>query len=824
MAKTKPQVKSAAAASSNAPSEQGFKKFIPYIAALASFVVITLIFFSPMLTEDKVIYQGDIMQWEGMSKEAIKFRETKHEEALWTNSMFGGMPTFQISTDYKGNLVQYLDKIFSLGFPEYSAYIFIACISFYILLLVLGVNSWIAMVGGIAFALSSYNLIILEAGHNTKMHAIALSPLVFAGAIKVWQRKYLLGAALSAAGFSLLIYANHVQIAYYAFISLLIFGLAQLVYTIIKEKDWKHFVIASLILVVSGLIGVASNASVLWSTYEYGNSTIRGKSELTTNKQSNGGLDRDYAYKWSLGKMEVFTLFIADFYGGSSNERAAEGSKTREVLLANGGQQYVNSAPYYWGAQPFTSGPVYIGAILCFLFVLGLIIIDGPLKWWLGIATLLSVLLSFGHNLQWFSDLFFDYFPGYNKFRTVTMILVIAQVTIPLAGFYALSKVFSDNLDKEKLKNSIFIATGLTAGLCLIIALLGPSLFSFAGEGDKSYPEWLVGALKEDRASLMRSDAFRSFLLIGATAAAIWGFVQNKVSRNIAMAGVSLLILFDMVGVGKRYVNDEIFVERSQTQSRFQLTAADAEILKDTDPNYRVFNTTVNSFNDASTSYNHKSIGGYHAAKLRRYQELIEEHIQKGNMNVLNMLNTKYFIVQGQGGEPTAQFNPNACGNAWFADEYKLVANADEELKSVGDFNPLQTAIVDKRFEANIKGIQIGTDSLSNIRLLSYEPNTLVYESNSAAQKLAVFSEIFYQPGWSATIDGKDAEIIRVNYVLRALSVPAGQHKIEFKFQPTSYAIGEKIAMASSLIILLLLGFALFFELKQQRDTAAHGA
>jgi hypothetical protein len=824
MAKTKPQVKSAVAASAKATSEQGFKKFIPYIAALASFVVITFIFFSPMLTEDKVIYQGDIMQWEGMSKEAIKFRETKHEEALWTNSMFGGMPTFQISTDYKGNLVQYLDKIFSLGFPEYSAYMFIACISFYILLLVLGVNSWIAMVGGIAFALSSYNLIILEAGHNTKMHAIALSPLVFAGAILVWQRKYLLGAALSAAGFSLLIYANHVQIAYYAFISLLIFGLAQLVYTIIKEKDWKHFVIASLILVVSGLIGVASNASVLWSTYEYGNSTIRGKSELTTNKQSNGGLDRDYAYKWSLGKMEVFTLFIADFYGGSSNERAAEGSKTREVLLANGGQQYVNSAPYYWGAQPFTSGPVYIGAILCFLFVLGLIIIDGPLKWWLGIATLLSVLLSFGHNLQWFSDLFFDYFPGYNKFRTVTMILVIAQVTVPLAGFYALSKIFSENLEKEKLKNSIFIATGLTAGLCLIIALLGPSLFSFSGEGDKSYPEWLVGALKEDRASLMRSDALRSFLLIGATAAAIWGFVQNKVSRNIAMAGVSLLILFDMVGVGKRYVNDEIFVERSQTQSRFQLTAADAEILKDTDPNYRVFNTTVNSFNDASTSYNHKSIGGYHAAKLRRYQELIEEHIQKGNMNVLNMLNTKYFIVQGQGGEPTAQFNQNACGNAWFADEYKLVANADEELKSVGDFNPLQTAIVDKRFEANLKEIQSGADSLSNIRLLSYEPNTLAYESNAAAQKLAVFSEIFYQPGWSATIDGKEAEIIRVNYVLRALSVPAGQHKIEFKFQPASYAIGEKIAMASSLIILLLLGFALFFELKQQRDTAAHGA
>ena len=824
MAKTKPQVKTATNSNAKVETEQDFKKFLPYIAALVSFVVITFIFFAPMLTEDKVIYQGDIMQWEGMSKEAIKFRETKHEEALWTNSMFGGMPTFQISTDYKGNLVQYLDKVFSLGFPEYSAYVFIACISFYILLLVLGVNSWLAMVGGIAYALSSYNLIILEAGHNTKMHAIALSPLVFAGAILVWQRKYLLGAALSAAGFSLLIYANHVQIAYYAFISLLIFGLAQLVYTIIKEKDWKHFVIASSILVVSGLIGVASNASVLWSTYEYGNSTIRGKSELTSNKQSNGGLDRDYAYKWSLGKMEVFTLFIADFYGSSSNEKAMEGSKTREVLLANGGQQYVNSAPYYWGAQPFTSGPVYIGAILCFLFVLGLIVIDGPLKWWLGVATLLSILLSFGHNLQWFSDLFFDHFPGYNKFRTVAMTLVIAQLTIPLAAIYALSKVFTDNLDKEKLKNSIFIATGLTAGLCLIIAILGPSLFSFSGEGDKSYPDWLVGALREDRASLMRSDAFRSFLLIGAAAAALWGFIQHKVSRNIAMAGVSLLILFDMIGVGKRYVHDDIFVERSQTQSKFQLTAADAEILKDTDPNYRVFNTTVNSFNDASTSYNHKSIGGYHAAKLRRYQELIEAHIQKGNMNVLNMLNTKYFIVQGQGGEPVAQRNPLACGNAWFVNEIKMVANADEELQTVEKFDPLQTAIIDKRFESSIKGISQVADSTASIRLLSYEPNTLSYESSASSQRLAVFSEIFYQPGWSATIDGKEAEILRVNYVLRAMNIPAGQHKIEFKFQPASYFAGEKVAMVASLIILLLLGLALFFEFKKIRDTAAHGA
>ncbi len=822
MAKSKIQQKSSVVSNTDS-TNSGIKKFIPYIAAIASFLVITFLFFSPMITDNKAIYQGDIMQFDGASKEIVTYRKSKHAEPLWTNSMFGGMPAFQISTEYSGNLVRYINNIVSIGLPEYSPFLFIACLSFYLLLLAMGVNSWIAMIGGIAYALCSYNLVILEAGHNSKMHAIALSPFVFSGVLLIWNKKYLLGAAVSAAGFSLLIYANHIQIAYYAFISLFIFGVAQFIFTI-RSKEWKHFFISVLLLAATGIAGVVSNASVLWSTYEYGNSTIRGKSELTTNTQSSGGLDRDYAYKWSLGKIEALTLMIPNFYGGSSHSTAEEGSKTREVLIANGAQQYINSTPYYWGDQPFTSGPVYIGAILCFLFILGLLVIDGPLKWWLGIATLISVLLSFGHNLQWFSDLFFDYLPGYNKFRTVTMVLVIAQLTIPLLGIYTLAQIFANKIEKEKLVNGVFVALGLTAGLSLIIVILGSSLFNFSGAEDKNYPEWLVAALKEDRTSLMRSDAFRSFLLIGLSAAAIWGFLQNKISRNIALAGIALLVMYDMIGVGKRYVNDDIFVEKDRLKSRFQLSAADNEILKDTDPNYRVFNTTVNAFNDASTSYNHKSVGGYHAAKLRRYQELIEAHIQQGNINVFNMLNTKYFIVKGQNGEPAAQYNPAACGNAWFVSEYKVVANADEELKSLEQFNPKQTVFVDKRYQALLSGINQSKDSTAFIKLLSYEPNHLVYESSSSAQELGVFSEIFYQPGWVASIDGKEVEIFRVDYVLRALNIPQGQHKIEFKFEPKSFFLGEKIAMVSSALILLLLASGLFLEFRPKKESALNEA
>jgi hypothetical protein len=802
-----------------------FAKVLPYFAAIFAFVVITFVFFSPMITDDKIIYQGDILQFEGMAKEVIDFRKENKEEPLWTNSMFGGMPAFQISTEYKGNLLKYLNSIISFGFPEYSAYIFIACLSFFVLLLSLKVSTLLSLAGAIAYALSSYNLIILEAGHNSKMHAISLVPFVFAGAILLWQRKYLLGAAIAASGFSLLIYANHVQIAYYSFLSLFIFGIVQLIYNILKEKDWKHFFIASFILVGAGLIGVSSNLSMLWSTYEYGNSTIRGKSELTTNTQSSGGLDRDYAYKWSYGKMEAFTLMIPNFYGGSSNFELDENSAMGKIMQGAPPQQraqYLRQMPTYWGDQPFTSGPVYLGAIICFLFLFGAFVIDGPIKWWLVAATVLSILLSFGHNLQWFSDLFFDYLPGYNKFRTVTMVLVITQLTAPLLGIYALSELLNGKIEKEKALNGLYFGSALTAGLSLVIAILGPSLFDFVGNGDKQlegqFWDTAIGALREDRASLMRSDAFRTFFFSGIAIALVWAFIQQKVSAQILTYGILLSILIDMLGVGKRFIKDDIFVEKTQMQGRFQQTAADAQILSDNTPNFRVFNTTVNSFNDATTSYHHKSIGGYHAAKLRRYQELIEAYIQKGSMNVLNMLNTRYFIVQGQDGQPTAQFNPEASGHAWFVRSHKIVANADEEIKALDSFSLKEIAFIDKRFEKAIGQYQANIDTTSYIKLLSYKPNHLVYESSNDQRGLAIFSEIYYSPGWIATIDGKETDILRANYILRALNIPDGKHKIEFKFQPASYFIGEKVALGSSGLILVLLGFSIFSIFRKKEN------
>lgn len=825
MAKSRSSVGST---SEKTPSKtSSFSQYLPYIAAVASFAIITFIFFSPMITEDKLIYQGDIVQYEGASHEIQQFREQHDSEALWTNSMFGGMPAFQMGTIYKGNLLQYADKVLGFGFPYYSAFLFIAFASFFILLLTLEISPWIALIGGISYGLSVYNLTLLEAGHNTKMHTIALIPLLFAGAILLWRKKYLLGAAISAAAFSLLIYANHVQIAYYAFITLLIFGIVFTIHTAVKTKEWKHLIVVASILVGSASLGVLSNSSLLWSTYEYGNSTIRGKSELSSNKQSNGALDRDYAYQWSYGKMEILTLLIPNFYGGSSHGELSSESALATKMRENGVppqqiDQYRKRMPLYWGSLPFTSGPFYMGAAVCFLFVLGLFVVQSPLRWWLAAATLLSVLLSFGHNLQWFSDLFFDYFPGYNKFRAVMTTLVIAQLTVPLLGFYALAQIFSDRIDKEKIIQSLYIAFGITGGVSLLIALFGPSLFSFVGNSDKQLQgqmwDILLPAIREDRASLMRSDAFRSFALVAITAGLLWAYIRQKVSKNRVVIVLASLVVFDMVGVGKRFINDDVFVDKKQMENPFQQSVADQQILADQSPNYRVYNTTVNSFNDASTSYHHKSVGGYHAAKLRRYQELIEAHISKGNMAVFDMLNTKYFIVQGTGGEAQAQQNPNACGNAWFVPTYNVVANADEEIKALERFDPRQIAFIDKRFESSLQGIQNGEDSTASIQLLSYRPNHLKYQSQSSKQSLAVFSEIFYEPGWVATIDGKETPIVRANYVLRALNVPAGTHEIEFKFQPKSYFVGEKVSYISSGIILFLLAFSVFKEVKKRKE------
>jgi hypothetical protein len=815
MTKTKPEIKTKAAKAPASSEPSKFSKFFPYIAAFVTFLVITLIFFSPAILGDQTLSQGDINQFDGMSKEVVDFRDRTHTEPLWTNSMFGGMPAFQISTLYKGNLIQYVEKVLGLGLPAITDYLFIASVGFYILLLVLGIDAWLAIAGAIAYSLASYNLIILEAGHNSKMNAIALLPYVVSGFLLLWNRRYLLGAAVSAFSFSLLISANHIQIAYYLFLTLLIAGIVFGIYSIIN-KDIKHYILAFGIFAGCGVLGVASNLSMLWSTYEYGNATIRGKSDLTSNTQSKGGLDRDYAFGWSYGKMELMNLMIPNFMGGSSNQLMDEDSKTVQAIH---GQTRI--LPMYWGDQPFTSGPCYLGALIVFLFVLGLVIVDGPFKWWLGIATFLAMILATGHNFAVFNNPFFDHFPGYNKFRTVTMSLIICQFTVPLLAMIAFYRVIKNEVPKERVLNGIYIAGGITGGLCLIFLLFGSSLLNFTGGSDKQLQAELIPLLKEDRISLLRMDSLRSLILILIGAGTVWALIQDKISKNIAIGIVIVACLFDYIGVGKRFVNSDSFADQKEKQGRFAMSPADEAISHDKSLDYRVFNTTVNTFNDASTSYYHKSVGGYHAAKLRRYQELIENQISKGNMAVLDMLNTKYIIQKGPNGMPAAGQNPGACGNAWFVDKVQVVKNADEEIKALDKFDPLETAFVDEKFSNDLTGYTGGKDSSSKISLVTYEPNDLNYEYTAPKQQVAVFSEIYYQPGWVATVDGKETPIFRANYVLRAMLLPAGSHKVEMKFQPSSYYTGEKISLATSVLILVLLGSALFLEFRPKKPTAA---
>ena len=816
MAKTKPEIKSRSTKdTSGEPSK--FSKFFPYIGAFVVFLAVTLIFFSPMLLDDKKLDQGDVNTYAGASKEVQDFRDKTHTEPLWTNSMFGGMPAFQISTYFNGNLTQPVEKALGLYLPEYSGYLFIAALGFYILMLVLGIDGWLSIAGGIAYSLATYNLIIIEAGHNSKMHAISLLPYVVAGFFLLWRKKYLLGAAVSMLAFSMLISANHVQIAYYLFITLLIAGIVFLVYSV-RDGDIKHYIMAFGIFAACGVMGVASNLSLLWTTYEYGNSTIRGKSDLTSNTQSKGGLDRDYAFQWSYGKMEAFNLLIPNFTGGSDRQVLDEDAKT---VQATGGRY--RELPTYWGDQPFTSGPMYLGALMLFLFVLGLIVVDGPMKWWLGIVTPIAIMLAMGHNLSWFNNFVFDHFPGYNKFRTVTMSMIICQLTVPMLGILALYKIMNKEVTKERALNGLYIAAGITGGICLIFLVLGGSLLSFSSPADQQFQAEIASALKADRRSLLTGDSLRSLILILIGAGVVWAVIQEKLSRNIATAIIVLACLFDYMGVGKRFINDDQisgvrpkWVSVSESKSNFNPSPADQAIAQDQSLDYRVFNTTVNSFNDASTSYHHKSVGGYHAAKLRRYQELIENHISKGNMAVLNMLNTKYFIQKGANG-PVAAQNPGACGNAWFVSKVVQVANADQEMDTLKNFDPKQTAYVDVKFADLLKGYEAG-DTASTIRLTTYEPNHLVYEYNSSKNQTAVFSEIYYQPGWVATVDGKETPIARVDYVLRAMPLPAGSHKVEMKFHPGSYYTGETVSMASSLLILLLFAGALFMEFKHKKE------
>lgn len=810
-----------------------FKKIIPYLAAVVIFIIISLTFLSPLL-EGKKLKQDDITRHRGVSKEVMDFRKQTGEEALWTNSMFSGMPAYQISVKYKGNLVRYIDNIFKLGLPHPASLVFLYMIGFFILLIVLKVDPWLSIVGAIAFGFSSYFFIIIEAGHNSKAHAIGYMAPVLAGVILTYRGKYLAGGILTMLFLALEIKAGHPQISYYLLLLLLVFGIVEFINTI-KTKNYKPFVKSTAIVFAAGLIAVSTSLTSLWATYEYGKYTIRGASELTTDQDNKtSGLDKDYATQWSYGISETWSLLIPNANGGSSrpiglNENALD-------IVDAQYKEYVANASQYFGNQPFTSGPVYAGAFIIFLFIYGLFIIRGQMKWWLLVGTILSIMLAWGKNFMPLTDFFLDYFPGYNKFRAVSMTLVIAELTIPLLGILALNKIWTDpsSINKKieifKLKiNPLYLSVILTAGISLLFALIPDVFVNFISDQEvasiaqqkNTSPEYAkqiveyYDNIEIARRSILKTDAFRSFIFIILGATAIWALGKSKLKKNYAILILGLLVLFDMWPVNKRYLNNENFVSSSKIEKPYPKSAADELILKDVDPNFRVLNLTVDPFADASTSYYHKSIGGYHGAKLRRYQELYDHQIKgKFNMSVINMLNTKYIIQADESKRPVARTNMGFLGNAWFVEEIQMVNNADEELAALDNFDPEKTVVIDKRFSDYLEGFTPVFDSVAQIKLIDYKPNHLQYQSNAKKDQLAVFSEIYYDKGWKAYIDDVLVPHFRANYVLRAMIIPAGKHKIDFKFEPEVFAIGEKVSFASSLLlILLVLGFG-FYEIR----------
>jgi len=793
-----------------------FKNAVPYLAAIVIFILIAIFYFSPLL-EGKKMLQSDIVNHQGASKEIVDYRNQTGEEALWTNSMFGGMPAYQISVKYSSNIIGFFDNIFKLWLPHPANLVFLYFLGFFFLLLVLKVDPWLAIAGAIGFALSSYFFIILEAGHNSKAHAIGYIAPVLAGIILTFRKKYIWGGIITALFLSLELQANHPQITYYMVLIALIIGIFELAESI-RKKYFSSFLLSVGIISVAVVFALLTNISSLWATYEYGKFTIRGKSELTSNLENKtSGLDKDYATQWSYGIGETMTLLIPDFYGGSSSVKISENSKIVEALKANNIpestiRQFTSqpSSFIYWGSQPFTSGPVYVGAIIFFLFVLGLMIVKGPLKWGLLVATILSIVLSWGHNFMAVTDFFLNYFPMYNKFRAVSMTLVIAEVTIPLLAILAVKEIFDNLKDQKRLFKALKIAFIIVGGIALIFAMVPGMFLDFIGPHDDimkqyQFPDWLVQSVHDERLSLVRKDAIRALVFVFITAGLIWALLFSKLKKQYVPFILMALILADMVIVNKRYVNNDSFTSKSKVANPYEPTPADEQILLDKSQNYRVLNLTVSTYNDARTSYFHKSIGGYHGAKLRRYQELIDNQIDNNNMQVLNMLNTKYIIFSDKDQRQVVQQNPDALGNAWFVKAYKIVDNPDEEIKALTNFTPKDTVIIDKRWEKALSSYSPGRDSLDVIKLEDYKPNHLTYSYQSKNNGLAVFSEIYYPMGWNVTVDGKSAFHFRVNYVLRGMVLPAGAHKVEFRFHPDAYFIGEKISLISSILLLALL-------------------
>ena len=825
------------------------KRYLPDVLAVLLFAVISYAYFFPADIEGRILYRHDSSAGRGAGQEASVYHEQTGKTTRWTNATFGGMPTYQTAPSYKstdglGKLV----KAYHLWLPENVWYLFVYLLGFYILLRAFDFRWYLAALGSVVWAFSSYFLIIIAAGHIWKVMALAYLPPMIAGLVLAYRGRYLWGLIVTAIFAAFEVNANHVQMTYYYLFVIFFMVLAWLAEAV-KKKQMAHFWKATAACAVGAALGICINISNLYHTWQYGQESMRGKSELVKKNaanQTSSGLDRDYITQWSYGIGETWTLLIPNTKGGASFPLVM--NKTAMEHADNNYIQIYQQLTQYWGEQPGTSGPVYVGAFVLMLFILGLFIVKGPMKWALLAATVLSILLSWGRNFMGFTDFFLDYMPMYAKFRTVASILVIAEFTIPLLAMLALKQVVEEN-NLKTLGKPLVLSFGLTAGICVLFALM-PSLFfsDFVSSAelhamsqipaDQLNP--LLDNLREMRRAMFTADCWRSFWIIVIGAGILLLYLTKKMKATYAVGAIMVLCLIDMWQVDKRYLNDEMFVEKSQRDAPQPMTATDKQILQDKSLDYRVLNLASNTFNENETSYYHKSIGGYHAAKLRRYQEMIDAYIApemqklmpaiadaQGDMTkvagdslypVLNMLNTKYVIMPLQGGQTVPIQNPYAYGNAWFVDKVNYVDNANQEIDMIGKLNLRHEAVADKKFQQQL-GAAVDQEN-AVVTIKSYEPNHLTYDVQSDKGGIVVFSEIYY-PGWTATIDGQPAELGRVNYILRALNVKAGQHQVELSFHPKSVERTETIAYVAFVLLLLAVAAVVFVEWKKQKKTVA---
>ncbi|MEZ5016491.1 MAG: YfhO family protein [Flavipsychrobacter sp.] len=830
-----------------------FKKLLPHLLIILGFIVLAALYSYPQL-QGEVLNQHDIVSWKGMVKEGMDYHEKTGENVLWSNSMFGGMPTYTHYVPESNNYIYSIQTAITTVLGKPISFLFIAMFCFYILISTLGANKLIGIIGSIAYAFSSYNVIIIGAGHETKMLAIAYMPAVIAGLLLLYRVKWWRGVPILGISLALMISTGHYQIIYYT-IFIILAALIDLFIKAIKNGALKKFFIRSSIAAIIALVALGPNMPSFLTTLEYNKTTMRGgNSELTINhdaskqQSKNGGLDKDYAFRWSNGKMETFCILVPGLYGGSSSEDAGENSATYDKLTSMGvGAQdaaRVSSAlPLYWGDQPFLSGPVYFGAIICLLFVLGLLVIKSPHKWWLVAASAFGIMMSWGKNFEMINFLLFDILPGLNKFRTPSMWLVIPQVLFPLLGMWGLYDIVQEKVSKEELWKKVKLSVIITGGLSLLLGVGGSMFLDFRSDNDaqilqqytqsfgnnQQAAQQVMSAIYEDRADMAMNSSLVSALFILLAGGLLWAFAQKKIKGQQMLIGLAILVTIDLVKTDTRYLNESNYIEEDAYDAAFIPRPVDQQIKQDPDPYYRVLDLSRNTYNDAIQSYHHKTIGGYHPAKIEAYQDMIDIHLGGNGFNaeVLNMLNAKYIIFGGQGGQATASPNPGALGNAWFVNNIKWVETADEEILSLsahrlGDtstvpdaFNAATTAVIRKSFEKELGDGVIGKDSTASIKLTKYGLNDLSFESNNSQTGLAVFSDIYYPYGWKAYVDGQETPIVKANYILRAIKIPAGQHKIEFKFHPDSFYTGNTIALISSILLILMTIAAIVMMFRQ---------